>query len=109
VGILIWFFFSVFCHGCSTSPRSVTYRVDGTARSASLTYQNAQGGTQQETVALPWEQPMTAQAGSFVYISAQNQGESGNVTVHIIVDGTEFKQSTARGAYAIASASGSCP
>ena len=52
---------------------------------------------------------MTVQAGSFVYISAQNQRESGSATVHIVVDGTEFKQPTARGAYTIANASGSCP
>jgi hypothetical protein len=36
------------------SPEKVTYRVTGTASRVSLTYQNASGGSQQETVFLPW-------------------------------------------------------
>jgi hypothetical protein len=36
------------------SPEKVTYRVTGTASRASLDDQNASGGSQQETVFLPW-------------------------------------------------------
>jgi hypothetical protein len=89
------------------STRRVTYRVTGTALSASLTYQNAQGGTVQRTVGLPWEASETFKDGDFVYISAQNQGDSGGVTTEILVDGTPWKKTTSDGAYMIASCDGS--
>lgn len=87
---------------------SVTYLVGGTASEAALTYQNEQGGTQQEKVRVPWQKSFRMQRGGFLYISAQNQGSYGDITVQITVNGSEFKRSTASGGYTIASASGSC-
>lgn len=86
----------------------VTYLVEGTASQAALTYQNEQGGTQQEKVDVPWQKSFRMQRGSFLYISAQNQGSYGRITVRITVNGSEFKRSDASGGYTIASASGSC-
>ena len=92
------------------SPRTVTYYVYGEDTSqASLTYENGQGGTQQEVVHLPWRKTITAQAGDFIYISAQNENDYGGVIVGIGVDGQPFKESESSGAYTIATASGSCP
>ena len=93
----------------SSKPRTVIYSVDGTANTASLTYQNAQVGTEQEEVRPPWSKSLSVNSGSFVYISAQNQEDHGSITVRISVDGIEFKRSDARGAYTIATASGRCP
>lgn len=87
---------------------TVTYSVEGTASTVSLTYNNNQGGTEQETVTVPWTRNITAKDGDFLYISAQNQDESGDVVVRIIVDGQEIKHSNSSGRYSIASASGSC-
>lgn len=90
--------------------RTVTYYVYGEDTSqASLTYENGQGGTQQEVVRLPWRTTITARSGDFLYISAQNKNDSGGVIVGIGVDGQPFKESQSSGAYTIASASGSCP
>jgi hypothetical protein len=86
----------------------VTYVVDGTVREAGVTYQNDQGGSQQETVQIPWQKSFRMARGSFLYISARNQGSFGCISVRITINGTEFKRSDGKGGYTIASASGSC-
>ncbi|MCI0728860.1 MAG: hypothetical protein L0332_19390 [Chloroflexi bacterium] len=101
----------------------IKYAVTGTASRASLTYSNAQGGTEQITVELPWESDMGYfPAGDFVYISAQNDSESGSVICEIWQrpDNPSWsgslrtdqvfekaKTSTSQGAFAIASCDGS--
>jgi hypothetical protein len=96
----------------STSPasspanHSVMYKVYGTTTSASLTYQNAQGGTEQKDVRLPWQLSLTGRNGQFVYISAQNNMESGSVACEIFLDGVSVKQSSSNGAYKIATCDG---
>jgi hypothetical protein len=112
-GAVIWFLFSVFSGGGATgvsgpTAHSVTYYVEGSTSSASLTYNNEQGGTQQEKVSVPWQKTFSMRGGNFIYISAQNQESYGDITVRIVVDGKEFKRSNASGGYTIASASGSC-
>jgi len=86
----------------------VKYEVTGTAKTVFVTYVNESGGTSQESnVSLPWSYTFTAKPGDFVYISAQNEGETGSVTVTIYKNGSIFKTSTSSGAYVIAEASGS--
>jgi hypothetical protein len=51
---------------------SVKYEVLGTG-SASLTYRNASGGTDQTTVRLPWSVTFQAATRQFLYLSAQKQ------------------------------------
>jgi len=93
---------------------SVRYRVTGSTRSASLTYTNASGGTEQREVrqaetfdTKPWELTFTAPRGHFAYVSAQNLEDKGRMAVRILVDGRTFRESTSEGAYVIAQASGS--
>lgn len=91
--------------------KMVIYNVDGLdgATRASLTYTNEQGGTEQVEVTLPWRKVLSVPRGQFVYISAQNQGATGGVSCDIRVDMQLFKHSESRGAYVIASCSGSTP
>lgn len=84
----------------------VTYRVSGTASMAGLTYENAQGGTEQHDVALPWSTSLTVDQGAFLYLSVQNQGSFGDVQCEILVDDVAYKQSTTSADYGIASCSG---
>lgn len=84
----------------------VEYVVDGTASSASLTYNNASSGTEQQKVNLPWRKLMTVRRKYVAYISAQNQGEYGSVSVQILLNGILVKSSESSGEYGIASASG---
>jgi hypothetical protein len=94
----------------------------------SVTYSNSQGGTEQisgiilgknyNSLGLPdienapkWQGELIAQydnfpINEFLYISAQNQNAYGNIIVIILVDGTVWKNSLAKGEYAIATANG---
>ena len=85
----------------------IEYKATGTASNVFVTYENEDGGTSQKEVSVPWLYSFSAGPGFFVYISAQNQGETGSVTVTIYKSGAVFKTSTSTGAYVIASASGS--
>jgi hypothetical protein len=90
----------------TASTYSVTYKVTGTASRVSLTYENAQGGTEQTSARIPWDKSFTTGRGNFLYISAQNKGEIGSVTCQIWVDGVKWRESTSYGAYAITTCSG---
>jgi hypothetical protein len=107
--ILVIIFFAfvprLFGGGVSTS-YNVTYGVTGTARGASITYENAQGGTEQGDVRIPWFKSYTMKYSDFAYISAQNNYDRGSVTCTITVNGKNWKTSTSSGAYVIADCSG---
>jgi len=96
--------------GSSTKPSQfakVEYLVTGSAVRASMTYETASGGTaQQGDRALPWSFDTTMSPGNFVYISAQNSGATGCVTVEIRVRNAPYKTTQSCGAFVIATASG---
>jgi hypothetical protein len=86
----------------------IEYHVTGSATRASMTYATAGNGTAQAgDRALPWSFDWTANRGDFVYLSAQNAGQAGCVTVEIKVRGATFKTTQSCGAFVIATASGS--
>lgn len=90
--------------------KTVKYHLAGTSGSYSITYESAGGGTQQEDpVTNSWKYEFTGHPGEFLYISAQNNKNSGSVEVYISVDGKVWKSAASTGAYVIASASGTCP
>lgn len=86
----------------------VGYSVDGTARSVDITMNNKQGNTEQlDDVPLPWHGYVgELDCGAFVYVSAQNQGETGTVTCEIVVGSAVLETATSSGSYVIASCSG---
>jgi hypothetical protein len=111
ITIGLWALLALICcagSGLNSGPHQITYRVDGTARSASVTYSNGTGGTEQKTVSVPWSKSFDTQSGEFLYISAQNNGEYGDVTVSITADGKIIKDATSSGEYVIATASEQC-
>ena len=60
--------------GCvAPSFHHVTYSVTGSGNTASLTYQNAQGETQQEDVKLPWTKSFTFKDGDLVTVQFRIQ------------------------------------
>lgn len=98
----------VGCGDLTTTSSVVKYEITGSASKVDVTLNNETGGTEQFTgVSVPHTYIFNDYTDWFLYISAQNQGESGSVTVTIYVDGALFKTSTSSGAYVIASASGS--
>ena len=102
-GLICIFGFVVVMNG--QRPKPVTYRVDGSARSALVTYSNDQGGTEQQTVPLPWSWPMHVKKGAILQVTAQSQDATGDITVDIEADGQNRKEARSSGAYAVASAS----
>jgi hypothetical protein len=101
--------------------RMVTYEVytsdstdGGPPRSADITMQVPGGGTSQQSgVDLPMMRdgggPMNfdnVAVGTFVYISAQNNQEYGDISCAIKVDGKIIQTITSSGAYVIATCSG---
>jgi hypothetical protein len=103
---------SVFDPGAplTSCTSTVIYRVTGTASSASLTISNEQGNTEQEdSVVIPWARRMTFPCGEFVYVSAQNNGESGTIECSISADGQVIESAESSGAFVIADCSGTAP
>ena len=109
---LIFLLVGLAFSGCAEShnePKTwdVKYAVEGTGLSFNVTISNKDEGTSQfSNVNRSWTHLFTTQdSDHFLYISAQNNSDYGNVTVKIYVDGVKKKESTSEGAYVIASAS----
>jgi hypothetical protein len=98
------------------STHTVVYKVEGTTKMASITYENAAGDTaQQSDIDVPLTRSFDhtqglvlngMKSGAFLYISAQNSEDSGSVTCAIEIDGVRVKENTSRGGYTIATCSG---
>jgi hypothetical protein len=92
--------------GDTSGSSRVELVVHGADESADITYQASHGDTQQAGGAsLPWSYEYTADAGSFVYVSAQTDG-FGPITCEIRIDGVQAEQGTSTGEYSICTASG---
>ncbi|MBF0236546.1 MAG: hypothetical protein HQM12_02475 [SAR324 cluster bacterium] len=106
LGILLSLFLSA-CGDSDESTKGAEYKVSGSDTAASVTYSGKGESTEQKSdVALPWEFSFKPEKGDFLYISAQNNGKAGSVTVQIYVDGKKYKEATSEGAYVIATVSG---
>jgi hypothetical protein len=107
------------------SLRQIEYEVTGTVHFANVTRKNANGGSEQQQVKLPYNDKFYAPPGSFLYLSAQkarviksedgmmtarttvvDDGIEGTVHVVIRVGGTLFQEAEATAPYGIATASG---
>jgi len=87
----------------------VTLRVSGAAFGANLMFTNDTNGTEQlQEVQLPWSRNLRLSPGEHVYLSAQNTGELGDLTVVIEASGNQIASGKASGPYSIATASTSC-
>ena len=96
---------AVLFAGCSIS---YDYEVKGTAKSATISYTSESGSISQETDAqLPWKRSSKGNLGDIVSISAQNNGETGDLVVEIVKEGKVFKSGEATGAFGVATAAGS--
>lgn len=86
----------------------VKYEITGNPKkeSASLTYENETGNTEQKDVTMPWTEEFTASKGDFLYLSAQLDG-NGSITCKIYLNGIVWQEATSQGEFVIASCSGS--
>ena len=89
----------------------IKYEVTGTASSVFISMNNADEGIEEwSDVSLPWSKEFNVMNDCdkyyFAYISAYNEGNSGNITAKIYVNGSLFKSATSQGAHVKAVASG---
>lgn len=95
----------------------VVYGLTGTASHADLTYTDASGNIQQQSgVSIPLNNTsgtrgirFTVERGAFVQFSAQNAGESGELTCTISVNGTVINTGHSSGGFTIVSCSATVP
>lgn len=96
----------IFMSACQKE-REVEYKV--TCGSCDITYKNSAGNTQQRSVSSTWSDTFNAEKDQFLYVSAQNNNQSGTVSVSIKCNGKPVDEASSSGAYVIATASGSAP
>lgn len=84
----------------------VRYEMSGSAGSYSLTMASSNGGTIQRDAGNGTAYEAWFRSGDFVYVSGQNNNESGSVTCTIFRNGVAGASNTSEGAYVIASCSG---
>ena len=83
------------------------YEVTGTSGDYSVTMQNTDNNTQQfSNVGNGWLYKWTQTTTRWLYLSAQNNSSSGNVTVRIYRDGKVVAENTSYGGYTIATVDG---
>lgn len=107
--LLVICLFFVVLAGCSVESMqsSYKYEVSGTAGNYSITCEGAPSGTvQYSNVGSGWAYTWNQSSTRWLYMSAQNNTNSGTVTVKIICDGKVLAQQTSSGAYVIATVSG---
>jgi hypothetical protein len=102
---LLW----VAITGCTKESMQSDYKyeVSGTAGDYSITCEGAPSGTvQYSNVGSGWAYTWKQTGTRWLYMSAQNNTDSGTVTVKIIRDGQVLAQQTSSGAYVIATVDG---
>lgn len=83
------------------------YVVTGTSGDYSVTFQNEDDNTQQNSsVSNGWSYSWMQGGTRWLYISAQNNKSTGDVTVRIYRDGEIVESNTSYGGYSIATVSG---
>lgn len=109
VSLLLLLITLAFLYSCELveTEKEYKYEVTGTGGSYSVTIQNDKDDTQQYSkVGNGWWYKWNQTGERWLYVSAQNNNSSGNVTVKIIRDGKVVKTNTSYGGYSIATASG---
>ncbi len=74
-----------------------------------VSYTNATSGMDHHFTSLPYLVQVTMHPGDHAYVTAQNDGEFGDVTVEVLMDGALVKTATSSGQYCIADAGGILP
>jgi hypothetical protein len=88
-------FINVPAKDMPTLPKNqITYRIDGTAKSVMVSFNNGTWSAEQKEVHPTWEQRYTMSAGSFPYILVVNEG-GGSVFCEIQINGKTWKRAKA--------------
>jgi len=92
---------------CEKDNLDYKYEVTGTSGDYSVTIQNTDDNTQQwSSVGSGWYYKWTQTGTRWLYVSAQNNNPTGNVTVKIYKANKVIAENTSYGGYTIATVSG---
>lgn len=96
---------------CTSNEREVTYKVEGTAEKARVTFTTGENedAFSKEVVALPWEHTVNMPVGSEVAINAQNMGSAGTVETVIEIEGEQVQRHESSRPYGMALTNTSVP
>lgn len=76
---------------------TITYQVTGASATASVTYQDANGATNNERVSLPWQQSFTVDSGAYAHVAAKTDGGTGSLTCDILANGATWRHASGTG------------
>ncbi len=82
------------------------YQVSGTAKSVSVTYFNADGGTEQVESNIPFSITFSIKNGGAISLLAQNKGDSGSIVCEIYKNDKLWKSATTTASYGICTLAG---
>ena len=104
---MIFVCFLMSCEDMPFTENKYKYEVTGTSGSYSVTIENADNNTQQfSSVGNGWYYSWTQTGTRWLYLSAQNNNGTGNVTVNIYKNDKKIATNTSYGGYTIATVDG---
>ncbi len=96
VGALIFYFLGAF-NSRPQGYRSITYRVEGTASTAVVTYTQPNGSkTELIEIGVPWHKTMNFPKGMIVVLTVGNPTQTGDLKCKLLLDGKEWKEQFAK-------------
>ncbi len=99
--------------GCDSLPvlggRDVTYRVTGSAQTVTLNFRVDDSMCYAFRQTLPWSYGFPARRGDYVRLFACIEGDTGSVTVAILIDGSAWRGATTYGGHIGTNAEGLIP
>lgn len=105
IGVAVFVSIGEQAERVTTECQQLTYMLDGSAESVSVTMTTRQGGTEQlDAVGLPFERDMGCwREIDIASLVAQNQGQTGEVRCRITRGGSVVASSTSSGAFVVVS------
>lgn len=77
--------------------RSITYRVEGTASTAVITYTQPNGTkTELIEISVPWHKTMNFPKGMIVVLTVGNPTQTGDLRCKLLLDGKDWKEQFAK-------------
>lgn len=89
----------------SADTAAVTYEIIGSSKASNVTYNTDGGGSisQEANVKLPWRKEIAIERGLAVATLTAQNGDSGELTCRISVDGQVVKEAKSSGQFAVVS------
>ncbi len=96
VGALVFYLLGAF-NSRPEGYRTITYRVEGTASTAVITYTQPNGSkTELIEISVPWHKTMNFPKGMIIVLTVGNPTQTGDLKCKLLLDGKDWKEQTAK-------------